>query len=181
MSLSADILKTKIKDAIEGMHSSAGDALSMLGDTLSSYIMENAQINFSWNGIQPATPPVPDPKVTTTGEIMGLSFQLTPSLATSQAEAINHLKSELITGLTAAQYNITEAGFTTVAMSMSTSPGISSLNISISGNDRDAALGQLANGVVTWITAQVPTGIILGSHGAFVAPAGTGGMVTAIT
>jgi hypothetical protein len=143
--------------------------------------MENAQINFSWNGIQPGPTPVTDPKVTTTGEILGLSFQLTPSLATSQAEAINHLKSELITGLTAAQYNITEAGFTTVPMSMSTSPGINSLNISISGNDRDAALGQLANDIVTWITAQLPTGVIMGSHGLFVAPAGTGGMVTAIT
>jgi hypothetical protein len=170
-----------MKNAIEGMHSSAGDALFALGDTISNYIMENTQINFSWNGIQPGPTPVPDPKVTTTGKIMGLSFQLTPSLAISQAEAINHLKNELITGLNAAQYNITEAGFTTAPQSMSTSPGINSLNITISSNDRDSALGQLANHVVTWIKSQVPTGALIGSHGAFTAPAGAGGMVTTIT
>ncbi len=181
VALSASALKDEIKKAIEGIDSSAGDALSAMGDAIAGYLMENAQINFSWNGIQPGSPPVTDPKVTTTGEIMGLSFSLTPSMATSQAGAIEHLKNELIAGLSAAQYNISEAGFTTSPQSMGTSPGINGLSIAISGNERDAALGQLADGIVTWVKAQVPTGVVLGTHAAFAAPAGTGGMVTAIT
>jgi hypothetical protein len=39
----------------------------------------------------------------------------------------------------------------------------------------------LANQIVTWIKAQIPTVPVMGSHAAFVAPAGTGGMVTTIT
>jgi len=170
-----------MKDAIEGIHSSADDALSALGDAISGYITDNAQINFSWVGISTSVPPVTDPVATATGEILGLSFKLTPSSATSQADAISHLKDELVTGLSAALYNITDAGFTTAPQSMSLSPGISNLNITISGNDRDDALGQLADCIVTWVKAQAPTVPVMGSHAAFLAPPGAGGMVTAIS
>lgn len=181
MSLSADELKISMESATRGISTSAGDALSALGNAIGSYIMENAEINFSWNGIQPGTPPVTDPKVIATGKISGLSLKLTPSLATTQAAAMKHFSEELVTAMKSAQYNISETGFATTPQSMSTSLQIEKIDISVNANERDKALLQLATCIVTWVQAQVPTGIVIGSHGNFSAPAGAGGSVTAIS
>jgi hypothetical protein len=154
----------------------AAEALSSLGSSIATYIMTNALITFSWNGIQPPT----DPTTTATGKILGLVFTLTPSGASDQSTAINFLKNQFIAGLVASTYNITDPGFTTTPAAMATSPNTSNLNLVITADNRDGAFQQLAISIIDWIKIQIPTGAILGSHGSFVAPPGSGGLVLTI-
>lgn len=146
----------------------AATAMSDLGTAIADYIKSNALVNFAWVATNPAPPNNPDPQTTATGEITVLVTVLTPSGATGQPAAIAALRGELIVGMTAALYNITESGFITVAAAMSSSPSLSALVIVVSGDDRDAAFLQLANDIVTWVKAQVPTAPCAGSHGVFV-------------
>jgi len=175
MALVAVDLKDEIKSVLLDKDS-ATEALSALGDTIATYIIGNAEIAFVWSAALPSPPNTPDPVTTATGEFISLSFSLTPSLATNQTTAINFLKTELIVGLTASTYNITEAGFATSAGLMSTSPSLSSLNISISGSDQDIALTQLATNIIDWVKLQIPVGPCSGTHGVYTGA----GLVTSI-
>lgn len=154
----------------------AAEALSSLGTSIATYIMTNSLVTFSWNGIQPPT----DPTTTATGNILGLVFTLTPSGATDQLTAINFMKNQFVTGLVASTYNITVPGFSTTPAAMATSPNTSNLNLAITADNRDEAFQQLATSIIDWIKIQMPTGVILGSHGSFTAPPGTGGLVSSI-
>ncbi len=153
----------------------AAAAMIDLGTAIADYIKANALVNFAWIATNPGPPPVPDPVVTATGEIVTLSFSLTPSGATEQPAAITALQGELIIGMTAALYNITQSGFSTSPGAMASSPSLATLSISLSGDDRDIAFQQLADNIVTWVKAQVPTAPCAGSHGAFI---GAGTVVT---
>jgi hypothetical protein len=178
MSLIAVNLKNQIISDLAGI-TNANTALTILGNTLSTYIKTNAVISFSWNGIQP--PSIVDPVIQTTGRITVLTFILTPSSATTQVAAFTTLKSQLIAGLTVAQYNITAAGFVTTPALMSTSPSLSNLTFNVSGTTQDDAMLQFATGIINWIQAQAPTQKILGAHGVFTAPTGIGGTVVSIS
>ena len=69
---------------------------------------------------------------------------------------------------------------------MSASASLNALDISISiqpedaRKDREEVVRQLAVCIIEWIKKQVPAGVSMGSHAAFAAPPGTGGMVTGI-
>lgn len=158
----------------------ANTALNILEATISNYIMNNAVVSFAWNGIQPGDPPTPE-NTTPSGEIESLNIQLTPSMATTQVNALSHLNSEIIAGVTAATYNITEGGYSTTPLPLSSAPTIGSLAISINATTQQAAMLKLAQDIIAYITGLVPTAPVLGSHGVYTAPAGTGGTVTSIS
>jgi len=170
-------------DAIvnSGATLAANTLLTEMGKSISDYIKENAVVNFSWVGIDPigpvpATPvPTPDPVITAKGKITLLSFNLTPSM---NSTPIPHMQLELVAGMTLAMYNITDSGFSTIAMPVG--PAAATLVLSFSGIDRPSTMLSLATSVVNWVKALKPIGIILGSHGKYLAPLGTGGMVTTI-
>ena len=159
----------------------ATTALNILEATISNYIMDNAVVSFAWNGIEVIPPPVVDSTTTATGEIEGLVIDLTPSMATTQANALSHISGEIITGVSAATYNITDIGFSTTPLPLSSAPTIGSLSLNIFATTQDSAMLKFAQDIVDYITSLVPTAPVLGSHGSYTAPTGTGGTVTTIT
>ena len=182
--------------SITGDGHTAQDALDLLADSIETYIMDNAAIAFSWNGVQAATP-FGSENTTPSGEIQGLSISLSPSMATpeqGQTFALAHLSDEIITGVSAATYNITDSGYATSPLPLSSAPTIDSLVTSITGitvvdppaeppapTPQEQAHLQLAQCIIDYITGLAPTAPVLGTHGTFSAPTGTGGTVTAIS
>ena len=164
MALVAADLKDKIKAATEGK-TVAAEAMTAMGNAIADYVKANAEIAFGWIG---ALTGIPDPVTTPKGKIISLTFSLTPLMATTQTDAFLILSSQLILGLTAAMYNITDPGFVTSPGSMATSPTIAiPVVITVSGPDRDSALIQLSNSIINWIKMQIPLGPISGTHAAY--------------
>ncbi len=166
MALNATDLKNQIKTDLLNKDN-ATDALNQLATTCSTYIKTNAEITFVWTAALVNPPNTPDPITVAIGEIITLEFTLTPSLATTQPEGILTLKNQLIIGLTAAIYNITEIGFSTQPGAMSTSPSLTSLTLTISGDSQDTAIEQLASGIIDWVKLQVPIAPCSGTHGVY--------------
>jgi hypothetical protein len=175
MALVPATLRDNIKSALLDKDN-ATDTLSTLASTCHDYIKSNTLITFAWTAALPNPPNTPDPVIVATGEIVSLTFTLTPSMATSQPVAMNTLKTQLIAGLTLGTYNITQSGFATTPALMSTSPSLSLLTLNINGSDQDTALLQLATGIIDWVKAQVPSGPCSGNHAAYVGA----GLVTSI-
>jgi hypothetical protein len=151
---------------------SATEAIAALGTAIANYVKDNAEIAFVWDGINPGPPLVVDPIISAVGEIVLLTIPLTP--ANSIGLLGNQIKIAFITGT----YNITQAGFSCTPLPMSDIPVLS---WTLSGEDtQDAAFDSLAQQLITWITGYAPAGKILGAHGTFLAPNGTGGEVSSI-
>lgn len=144
---------------------SASEAVAGLGNSVATYVKDNAEVEFSWSATNPVG--VPDPATTAMGEIILLEFVMTPSMATNQSSALQALDAQFITGMMAATYNITEGGFSTSPGVMSSSPQISTLQLAITGDDRDTAFNKFASDLIAWITSQVPTAPCSGSHGEY--------------
>ena len=167
MALVAADLKDKIKAATEGK-TVAAEAMTAMGNAIADYVKANAEIAFGWIGALTVIPFTPDPVTTPKGKIISLTFSLTPSMATTQTDAFLILSSQLILGLTAAMYNITDPGFVTSPGSMATSPTIAiPVVITVSGSDRDSALLQFSDSIINWIKMQIPLGPISGTHAAY--------------
>jgi hypothetical protein len=168
MALDSDALKRKLLEATDGK-TDATEALSALGDTAASYIQDNAEVSFSWTAVGVGSPPPADTITSANGTISGLAFDLSPVLGiTDPAPAGLHaLQNAFISGLTKAEYNITDAGFTTKAASMGTSPSLSALTIgtALQGIDsRDGAYSEMAKAIVDWVILQKPVGPVAGSR-----------------
>ena len=159
----------------------ASGALNVLATTITDYINTNAEVSFAWNAILPATPFTVDPTTTASGTLTGISIALTPSLATTQVDGLAQLSSEIIAGVKLGSYNITDIGFITVPQLLTSAPTIDNLVISIDASTQADSMLKLAQDIIGYITGLIPTIPVLGSHGSYTAPAGTGGTVTAIT
>lgn len=166
---------------ITGDGHTAQDALTLLASSINTYVMNNAVVAFAWNGVQAASPYGTE-NTTPNGEIESLNIVLTPSMATTQGSGLSHLSTEIITGVSAATYNITDGGYSTTPLPLSSAPTIGSLDIIIDNKttQQDAHMS-LAQCIVDYVTGLVPTAPVLGSHGSYTAPTGTGGTVTSIT
>lgn len=155
-------------------------ALTNLGNGIATYLINNAELNFSWHGekVNPIPPPptLVDPVVIANGGIVSLTIHLTASHATSVQTALDQLANEIRAGVMAGTYNITDAGFSTIPLPMSDIPLLSLNPSNASGeNGRNDAFAFLANEIITWFTGYTPAAPVLGSHGDFTAPTGTGG------
>lgn len=151
-------------------------ALKEFGDSISDYIKNNAEFTFSWAAQLPYYPYTVDPTTTTTGKFSTLNIVFTQSRATTVIAARNHIRNEIIAGMTAAFYNITASGFSTTPASMSSSATLQALVIEYYATTQLEAMEKLSNLIITWVKALAPTAPCAGSHGSYV---GTG-MVTAI-
>ncbi|MES0488434.1 MAG: hypothetical protein ABUK01_00475 [Leptospirales bacterium] len=181
MALSAEGLQKALLAATDGV--APEGALSKLGEAIAKYIADNAEVSFSWVALNPAG--TPDTITTAKGKIQNLAMSLTASKAEIRKEAMDHMIGELVTGLSAAMYNITDVGFATSPMPMAYSPTITNLNLSIAidldndTNDREESMLQLAGCVIDWVKLQKPTTPVPGAHAPFVGS--PGGMVSGIT
>ena len=130
--VASDLRDDMISDlsVITGL-SGADDALDILEATISNYIMNNAVVSFAWNGVQAATP-YGSENTTPKGVIESLSISLTPAMSTpeqGQTHALSHLSTEIMAGVSTSTYNITDSGYSTTALPLSSAPTISSLTM----------------------------------------------------
>lgn len=173
MSLSISGLKSAMMSATLNK-TSASSALTALGNAIADYIVANAEIAFSWNGIYDGSP---DPVTSTTGEITSCTITLTASGKDNQSEAITYLENEIVAGVTAAMFTVTASGFSVSSLAL----GITGLSLDISGSNRDNAFNDFAEQIIDWITSYVNATPLLGSHGTYVAPPGTGAVMQSIS
>lgn len=181
MSMSVAAMRAAIYAVLDGRTGQDMAAVTSIltdyGNAIADYIRSNAEIVFSWNGIQPGSPPVIDPVTSATGEFTSVTITLTPSSASTYGPGMSHFSLEVSAGMAAALYNVTQGGF-------SISPGVYGIPptvFSVSGDDRDAAFDDLCGQIIGWITGYVNTTPLLGTHGSFLAPPGVGAIMTAIT
>lgn len=162
-------LAGEIKSALDGVDN-AVDSNTILGNTVASHILNNAQFTFLWAAIQtlpPVAPAViPDPVTSANGAFVSLGMVLTPSGLSDPVAAKAHTKNEMIAGMTSATYNITDTGFlTTPPGSMSTSPTLNTLDLQIAvTTSQDSALLDLSTKIITWVKQLAPTGAVTGTH-----------------
>lgn len=160
------------------------DCIKELGYAIGDYIVANALVTYSWHGINPG-PPVAE-TVPTTGEIISHGINLTWSYAPVPLTGLVWLASEITAGMKIGLYNITAGGWATTPLPCIDLP-LLVLTISISTGvpgwwftARDVAFTQLATQICTWIWSYAPAAPNLGSHGAYLAPPGSGGTVVSI-
>ena len=179
MSLSASALQSAIQTAFNtSSNLTPESANTLMGNTLSDYIKNNAVITFSWTAALLSPPNTVDPTTTTTWAITLLSFSLSPSGETTPTLAQTAFASQIIASMSLGNYNITASGFSTSPGVFSTSPLISTLDLTtITGTTPYDAQLSFATKIIDWVTAQLPTGPCAGSHGTYVGQ----GLVTAIS
>lgn len=148
--------------------SSAEDANERFGNSAATYIKDNAEITFSWVAALPYPPYTSDPQTQATGEIVFLEFNITPSYTNTKESAHNHLKTQLISGMMNAMYNITEAGFSTTQASMSSSPTINNLILEANGSTPMDAMTEMCQSIIDWVKQLAPVAPCAGSHGSYV-------------
>ncbi|MGL5913516.1 MAG: hypothetical protein ACRCZB_05070 [Bacteroidales bacterium] len=57
-----------------------------IGQSIAKYLCDNTTVMFSWAGVQPSVPPVPDPVVVCSSDKLIGSFTCVPTYATSSAQ-----------------------------------------------------------------------------------------------
>jgi hypothetical protein len=178
LALIAEDLKSEMLSATENLED-ASLALTALGEAISLYFINNAEFSFSWNGITPGSPPVVDPVVSASGGIISLVITLTASGADFPGGGLAQLGSEIQAGVASGQFNVTDPGF---ALSPGVMVDIPPLSLSLGGEDiREDAFASLADQIINWLTGYVPAAILLGSHGSYAAPPGSGAAVLSIS
>jgi hypothetical protein len=148
-----------------------GAAFVPLANAISSYILANAELMFSWNGINPANGAV-DPVVSVPGGIDSLVITLTSSGATTPGPGLAHFAGEITVGMQSGTVNVSDPTFILGSGVMADCPVLS---LALAGEtDSFAAYESLAGQVITWLQGYTPGIILLGSHGVFQAPPGIG-------
>jgi hypothetical protein len=84
MPLTPNGLASEIVNSIKGRitnQNAANQLMPELGHAIARYLTKNTSVTYSWNGIMPGSPPVPDPIVAyTTKQIVG-DFTCSPTMA----------------------------------------------------------------------------------------------------
>lgn len=130
----AQAIITKLRSAIgnDGGNYTAGTAsvaMSAVAAAITEYIITNTSVTISYSGIIPSTPPVTDPLVTDTFEIVGSCAPTGPS--DSFDTWIKQIESNIIAGFTLAPQG--KAGVVFVQRPF-LSPGISTLQSMLKAN-----------------------------------------------
>jgi hypothetical protein len=85
MALFPNGLANEIVNSIKGKitnQNAASQFMQELGHAIARYLTKNTQVVYAWSGIQPGSPPVPDPVVAyTTNQVVG-DFICSPTMAT---------------------------------------------------------------------------------------------------
>ena len=138
--------------------------LVALANAISTYIVDNAEIAFTWEAVN-TIPPNDTESIATTGEIITCPIVFTPSMAIVPQIGLTYLMLELVAGIKLGTFNITAGGWSTTAQLMSDCPAFT-LYIDGTG-DRDSAFLQMATQIVNQIKAYSPGTPIPGTHGTY--------------
>jgi len=171
MAMTPSAMANAIKSAINKIDK-PDQAINKFYKALCDYVESNAQVIYAWVGIQPGTPPVPDPLIVINATIK-TSGSISLSNATDPSSACSMFSQALNTA--AATWMIQfPADF-----SLSPCFIIPTINITPSNiNNRDAAWLVVCTQIIAGIKLATPTA--LGSHGSFTAPPGSGATFTSI-
>jgi len=174
MALVPSALAAKLLEATQNAPS-ASVGLNKLGKAVADYLVQNADITFSWVGAkQPGSPPVPDPMVIGKGKIISMPpIVVVPSMAISKNASNSDLGNKLALGIALGIYNL-GAGWLTSPGTIGTMPPI---KINISGANRQKAMLQLATQIIDAVKKHKPVMPCVGMRGSFL---GGIGKVTAI-
>ena len=90
------------------------DCIKELGYAIGDYIVANALVTYSWNGVNPG-PPIAE-TVPTTGKIISHGINLTWSYAPVPLTGLTWLALEITNGMKIGLYNITAGGWATTPL-----------------------------------------------------------------
>jgi len=153
------LVASDLKDAMLASTEQKTDAISAnlaLGNSISTYLITNTVINFSFSGVNPVPSTITVPA---TGKITLMPIVLVPSIG-----AIPAMNIAIGLGIMAGIY-IPDAPFVCSPGSML---GFPPTTIVVSGSSRDDAYQMMADAIVKDMTSFVPTVPCAGNYGAYV-------------
>ena len=163
------ITKQGLISVLEQPLTSSETALDLLiewGDRIQEYINDNAEVNYSWIGIQilpVVTTPPPDPVITAVGEISDIDINLTFSESHDRNTLFGDLSSGITGGVSVGMASITDDGFTVPPNILSSSPTIGNLSLYFTLPDdteldqaRALSLDILADNIINYVKQLIP-------------------------
>jgi hypothetical protein len=180
MPLSPNGLANEIMNAMKGLtdKNASGMMMVKLGQAITKYLTKNTMVMYSWSGIMPGTPPVPDPVVMySTTQIVG-SINLRP---TNVPDPVTHgilLGKQITDGnktfqiMPAPTWTVPPGGFLCAPPIILPPTPI-----------KDAYQYWLAQSTVilTFYKAWIKPTPLMGSHTTFLAPPGVGAIMSMIS
>lgn len=171
MAMNSSGMANYIQNAINEI-SDPKSALDTFYNALCEYVENNAEVTYSWVGIQPGSPPKTD---TTTS--INAKIKTTGSLSLSNASNPSEANSKFSNALN------TEASKWTIEFpddfKLSPCLVIPTINITPSGaNNRNSAWLSVCSQIISGLKTATPTAT--GSHGSYLAPPGTGATFVSI-
>jgi hypothetical protein len=174
MALSPNGLANEIVNSIKGRINKRNAAVQLmpeLGHAIARYLVKNTSVMYAWSGVQPGSPPVPDPVVSyTTNQITG-DFACSPTGASSPITHGIILGKQITDGIKA--FKITPAsGWAVPPGGFLCAPPIILPPCPQKGTYQ-YWLAQ-AGVILTFYKAWIKPDPLMGTHGAFLAPPGSG-------
>lgn len=165
MALIPSALAQKLLQATNNAKS-AEIGLSNMGKAISEYLVQNAEITFSWNGAKStSSPPVPDPLTIGNGKIISMPpITIIPSMATNKNTSNSNLGIQIALGISLGIYNLNPSWVTSPGMIGNMPP----IKINLSGNNREKAMLQLATQIIDAIKKYKPVMPCVGLRGPFI-------------
>jgi hypothetical protein len=156
---------------------SSQNIMEMMGHAMAKYLCDNTEVLFSWSGNLPYDPYSPDPVTSySTTDVRG-DFNLVHTKTNNPEAAASHLAKQIQK----------ECGNLTVGPKDGWSvPRIALNNHSpppiepTKSNDQRIAMRKLCTWVLTMYKTYINSSPLMGSHGQFTAPAGTGAVMQSI-
>jgi len=176
MAMTTDGLATKIKTALSSVNDQP-DAISKLSNAIKEYIQDNCELSYAWVGIAPG--PVTDTVTSFTASLTFTSFSLSVTDLPTAAGAVNSLGLSLGANLA--------GGVVTPPVGFALSPPyliptpLSPLTASQATTQNDA-INHLVEEIISGVKNMANySPILLGAHGTFLAPPGTGATLISIS
>ena len=163
--LIASDLRDLLKDNMVGVTTSE-EACMRMGNTISEYVMDNAELVFSWVAVGPPPSSVPDPVIVAQGKVTFLNVMITPSGLTNPTLANQDLALQISTTTkSTGLFNINntpENLFVTTPGSMSS---MIDLILTPSGiSDPDLAILDLCTKILNWFKTNTYTIPVTGTR-----------------
>ncbi len=163
MALNAESMKNALLAATQG----ATDP-SAMGTAIADTLVADMELDFAWAARNNDN--VPDPATATTGNLLSCTIVFTHTGTMSHSASMQMLSNWILTGVSAATFNITASGFSCAPVVFGPPPTplvLTAPALDMQGDIRDQLFLNIANKIITWITAYVPAAPSSGTHGEF--------------
>lgn len=183
MAMNKEDMTSAIIEACQNENTPQG-AMIKFSDTVKTYIEDNCEITYSWNGI--FIPPLPAPPVVDTitsfkASISFTQFQLVNPIGADATTARMHLGTQLTSILSSILLTtITPVDPTFVIAYNPLLPVPMSLPPDANLNTPILAMEHFCDQIITGIKAMINVTPAMGSHITFTAPTGIGAIMTSI-